>query len=205
MVKRAIFYDDCRDASRLAAEWTQTTPAAWSVYNDGTRFSYRCSTTVEINTLMSILPSKDFEIYMKIKSASVLGNIGVLLRKARNAADADTASVLVWFNGGNISIYIYDGSYQILTSVAFAWSANQWYEFRGRVRGETFQAKAWLLGTPEPDWIVTTYNTRQTLGGRRIAPCTIGTRQQADIAGVARDYADIRVYPIPRTGGGMAP
>jgi hypothetical protein len=202
MSKRAIFYDDARSGDRLVREYTQTTPANWSVYNDGTRFSYRCTAVTEINTLMSMTTSKDFEIYLKIKSANANGNIGVFLRKGRNTSDAETASVLVFFSGGNMYIYIYNGGYVTLTSVAFAWTANQWYEFRGRVRGEQFQAKIWPLGTAEPDWKLTTYNNLQS--GQRIAQNTIAFRQ-ATGAGDARDYADIRVYPIPRTSGGMAP
>jgi len=202
MVKRAIFYDDCRDASRLAAEWAQTTPARWTSEYSAPNFYYRTTMPagIEICTLMSFIVVKDFEILLKVRSSILGGDIGVLIRKGRNISDAETGSILVHMsNIPDIAIYVYDGAYQVLGSAAHTMLANQWYWLRCRVIGNSFKAKSWLVGVAEPDWMLSVYMTRITLGGKMPSPLTIAFRSYSTVA-ATKDYSDIRITPIPRTG-----
>ena len=136
---------------------------------------------------------------MKMRSSVALINMGAFVKKGRNVSDAERGAILFWIAAGTMYIYVYDGGYQSLGSVAVTFNANTWYEVRIRMEGRTIKAKVWPLGTAETDWLLVVYITRIQLGGAEpIGPTTICLRTAVDIA--SKDYADIRVTPIPRTG-----
>jgi hypothetical protein len=199
MVKRAIFYDDCRDASRLAAEWSQRTPASWTVLYSSPRYFYNVTTAIdEICTLMSISPIRDFELQILVKSNNVSADIGVWIRHGRDVVFAGVpGDIFIWLTGGLTQLYEYSapGVGVLLVSVddGVVWDVNKWYSLKIRAQGDVVKIKIWEYGLSEPDWNYSQYLTRLPKNSNG----TVSLRAINRTAG----FSDIRITPIPRTGG----
>ena len=201
---RGFYYDDARSLDRWNREWSQSTPAAWSLIYSAPFFAYRNTNLVANDraTLMSFVPSRDREITAKIRTSDIVNDgIGIYLRKSRTTLEADQSSVLWNYYNGNHVILVYDaGAFVVLATAALVLVANSWYNVKLRAQGQTFRAKVWLLGTAEPNWQLTTYMTRQQARGQDIGQSTICLRAGGTLAGL-RDYADLRVSPVRKVGG----
>ena len=69
MSKRAIYYDDCSDAERLAREYTRYQGATWSpaYQSDIGKFAYEWTANADFRQmymLASFQPARDWEVYV---------------------------------------------------------------------------------------------------------------------------------------------
>jgi len=177
----------------MLAEWAQTTPANWSSIYSSPRFCYQCSTATE-DMCLQYPCGRNIELNLRLRSASAEGRLGVYIRSGLGNG-ANPGNILFFFTGGNFLIQVYDGGWQTLKSVAFAWTANQWYNFKARANGQNFQAKIWAVGAPEPAWMLESYMSRIEVRGQTVGQSTIRLRVDG-AGGEARDFSEIRVTPI---------
>ncbi len=198
---RGFYYDDARSLDRWNREWTPQTPGRWSLIYDTNRFWYRCQPggagNIEFATLMSVPAMKNVEIRATVRSNNVNGAFGIWVRKDRQASETVNGNVLVFQDLSVLYFWGYfDGGWVNLGQVANVIVANQIYNYRVQSIGDQFRVKLWLLGTAEPNWMLTIYVGRL----RKPLPSnsTIGIRAQyAYIV----DFSDIRITPIRKVGG----
>jgi len=206
MVKRAIFYDDCRDASRLAAEYTLSGTAP-NVYLDGNRFCYRWDATgFQTNriVLMGFEPSKEFELTFLFKKNA----IAVPAYGDMDIWWAYRAGPGTYYQNYNTDVNYFIRQPENLGKwFTYVMNNAVWYVYKLRVSNANVLAKHWLLGTSEPDWM---FNCKQGpfAGGNESSLNLLGKMsgkiafaQMARQAGEYLEIADIRITPIPRTGG----
>jgi hypothetical protein len=201
---RGFFYDDCRSGDRLAREWTQTTPAAWSVVYENNRFWYRTvnHNAAEYNVLMSIPTISNFELtsVVKFDDTGLPGSrsLGFVFNKGRTVTAGP--AIMIWIGtGGVFRIYVYySGGWFLFSSVAFATVSGTLYSVKIRVGGKSVKAKIWIYGTAEPDWTITGYVTFPL----SVTPANNGVFSiYAETPAIIKFWSDIRITPIPRTGG----
>jgi hypothetical protein len=192
----AGFYDDCRDANRLATDWLQTTPARWTSVYEAPYAAYKFTTGGAVNrcTLMNYPMMSAAEVDILLKPTDLDAMMGVLMRNDRITTFA-TGMFYIWFTGGFFMLaFVTDsGATPVLSNVAYALDLTKWYRLKVRVTGRHVQAKTWIDGTQEPDWIIDywiRYGYMRPIG-------TIG------LMGSVRNvyYSQIRLLPMVRSGG----
>jgi hypothetical protein len=208
MVKRAIFYDDCRDASRLAAEYALQLGSMPTVYYDPTigKFSYKwiqTATSQQYITLNSFQTSGSFEITHLFKTHNTVGagyeGKGIMFYYSWRS-NSDTYYVALWDQ------YYFQSPYGQNYFGAMLPGNDVWSCYKIRVNGSSVLSKIWLNGTSEPNWM---WNSR-TIGTGTDKPNTVRRSLGGTVgfgclwlnaAGATHQIADIRITPIPRTGG----
>src|SRR5690606_21601245 len=82
---------------------------------------------------------------------------GIVLRAHGGPDSVSWVALTLRYQESNLEInWIQNGSFKVVTAVAFSSEADVDYWFRFRVVGNQYYGKAWRAGDPEPaDWMVT--------------------------------------------------
>jgi len=191
---RGIFDDRCNSGDKLVREWLQGTPANWSQAYLSPYQTYRVvNGAASVNTLMSMPPASNFEVDFKFFMDNASPELGCYLRKGRNTTDGELGDILALFISGTLRLYFCDPGFTLIVSPALVLDITKWYQFKAQIINRTVRYKAWIVGTSEPDWLATQYLTRWYMKKNG----TIGIRSGAN----NKNIADIRITPIPKTGG----
>jgi hypothetical protein len=198
MVSRAIFYDKCNDGQRLLAEWIQTT-VNWSVVQYDGKFCYTEPNATSSSLIWSAIGKlSDLEMTFLLGTQGL--DIGIIIRKRDNVGPYSDGDLHVLVTAANLLAYErYAGVWNLLISVAHGVVlplATGLFWFKTRMVGNRLLSKIWLKTSPEPGWILSTYATYQRFGCNKNGFVGLHT------GGTGPKYvSDIRVTPIPRTGG----
>jgi hypothetical protein len=211
---RGFFYDDCRSADRLAREYTlRGSGVAPVAYIDNGVFCYRwvavAGTKSNYTTIQSFTPSGEFEITYKLKKnlqspedAWIPLDIYYSWRSTTDLYLTDISDQLYFWRYTPIATYY---SYSPATGGPF--TQDVWYNVKFRCTTKLSQLKTWLVGVAEPNWDV--FNSKSVvLGNEKPLKITrppgaglIGIGGATYHAGDVFEMTDIRITPVPKTGG----
>ena len=208
---RGVLYDNCRDATRMAREWTIEGGGTWVVGYDATigKFYYRCTTAgVSFYQLInkSIIFGMPIEVYCLMRSDFATGpRMGVEMKggaDTRGAFDVGVHlhSATIWLEASYNAVIGWDS-----VAMPLVWNINTWYNVK--VRFDRFiKVKIWLYGTAEPNWSFVDYYRIPLPNGvlnyrSRVQKGYFALISNQSAGVINTDYADIRITPIPRTGG----
>jgi hypothetical protein len=210
---RGFFYDDCKSGDRLAREYTAVVGPTPTAYLDGSIPCYKWvsaagGTHGYYITIDSFLPSGDFEIFLKFKKNIQIYPDSPALQiyyTFRSTVDSfqfgysDQSYFNRLFPGG--SVYCTQTWPRVVPS-------DTWFNFRGRFTTALSKTKYWQVGLAEINWDVFTSKSIGTSGTERPIHVTrppgdgkIGIGYVSFGVGDYIEIADIRITPVPKTGG----
>lgn len=146
-------------------------------------------------TLMSEPPKTNFEVSVKMKTNNSDAMMGVVLRRKKAVIALESGSFYVWCTGGIFGLVFVDagGATPVLFSIPYVVDISKYHRIRARVTGRLVEAKIWVDGTAEPDWMIS-YRIRYKEFMLNGVIGFLGTVRNVN-------YADIRWTPIRRVGG----
>jgi hypothetical protein len=204
------WFDDFEDGS-ISVSYTKIGYDGWSEANGVLTFTTGGTTQIDPNVLKIDNKTYDwgYEIRGKIRVRQWqdhdFSRMGLGLRT--RAADAFGYKGLFHYSGGKTRAVLHDWVVWILQS-PFAWSLDTWYwiGFYARLDGTTryLYEKDWLVGSDEPDWILTPSST--STANQDGQPCIAGSSipDGGFTTQFIGDWDDVfvkkRVYPEPSHG-----
>jgi hypothetical protein len=213
MAKKPFFYDDCRSGDRLAREWTRIVGVdnlTVEYQTDIGRFAYTI-TRAGAGSLHQwnwmVAPSMvNFESVSLFKKNSAAPNassngFGLLFDSVDTNNVSDVAKTdAIYFGRRASGVYYYKYWNMAVTN-------DIWYYWKVRKVNRDVRLKFWQYGTAEPDWQYTQTSPPPTSSNEnpvRYQPHPngkFGIQTFLFSVGDWAKIADIRITPIPRTGG----
>ena len=212
-MKRAIYYDDCRDAVRLAREWTR-------IYgSDNLSVEYQTDIGKFAYTITRTAGATLHQWLWMASQSMVCFDAYYMFKKNMAAPNEDKSSFGIMFNSIDFNNYSYvfktDSLYfeRRIAGVPYYkyWSLdltnNIWYAVRVRKNLKDVRAKIWQYGTVEPDWQYTqtfpapTGSNENPVNFQPRGGSKFGIATYLCAVGDWAKISDIRITPIPRTGG----
>ena len=200
---RGFFYDDCRSGDRLAREYT-VIAGTWSSQYASPYFVYQCEDSAGVNDIMYLASFQhprmfDIRALVNIVSSTHANKqIGLIASYALLAGAADVSNSIQLILRQNIpDLYLFGPTFAISTPMTI--NLNTWYYLRLMYNGTNVKGKAWQRGTQEPDWQAAAKVSSKSGSGGWLSRQgqVFGLRSISSLNRVA----DIRITPIPRTGG----
>jgi hypothetical protein len=193
-----IFFDDFNraDGTDLGQKWQEYGDGNWQIVNN-TAYRPEVSSGADDFALAkmngTLLNVTDIIIESKLKVVQISGfdpHLGITAR----ANDISTSS----HRGYSLTVHNTITTLQLLDEEV-AWKAstttsqalNEWWKFKLQVNGTTMKGKAWKVGTPEPNWMVSDSSTTQSSGYIGLDAFISGTTEQYYDDFFAHKYAAV--------------
>ncbi|MBE0448644.1 MAG: hypothetical protein IBX64_11200, partial [Actinobacteria bacterium] len=141
---------------------------------------------------------------LRTDTDTIASHQGWVVVRGSGASATENGYVVSIYNSSNntksILLYRYlDGTYQLLQSKPYDWSANTWYWARLRAIGSTIQAKVWPDGENEPSsWSLNATDTSIVSGWVGVGGYARGTKD-FDVVGIAKGGATAPITSVPPT------